>query len=88
MIEQVEAPLHQIYVLSSLLSLTVEDEQRLLAAKTQREAFDLMHDFLAHELQVLEVRKQISDQAQSEMSPRAARVSPAETDARDPGRTR
>ena len=34
MIEQVEAPLHQVYVLSSLLSLKLVDEQRLLSAAT------------------------------------------------------
>jgi ATP-dependent Lon protease len=68
MIQQVEAPLHQVYVLSSLLSLKLEDEQRLIAARTQSEALELMHGFLTHELQVLEVRKQISEQAQSEMS--------------------
>lgn len=68
MIGQVETPIHQVYVLSSLISLKTEDEQRLLAAATQREALELMHEFLIHELRVLEVRKQISDQAQSEIS--------------------
>jgi ATP-dependent Lon protease len=68
MIDQVESPLHQIYVINSLLSLKLEDEQRLLAAESQAQALELMHQFLTHELQVLEVRKKISEQAQSEMS--------------------
>ncbi len=68
MIEQVDTPLQQVYVLSSLLSLKREDEQRLLAADRQAEALRLVHDFLAHEVQVLEVRQKIADQAQSEMS--------------------
>ena len=68
MIEQVETPLHQVYVLSSLLSLKREDEQRLLGAASQAEALQLVHDFLTHEVQVLEVRQKIADQAQSEMS--------------------
>jgi ATP-dependent Lon protease len=68
MIDQVESPLHQIYVINSLLSLKLEDEQRLLAAESQAQALDLMHEFLTHELQVLEVRKKISEQAKSEMS--------------------
>lgn len=68
MIEQVETPLQQVYVLSSLLSLKREDEQRLLAADRQAEALRLVHDFLAHEMQVLEVRQKIAEQAQSEMS--------------------
>ncbi|MCA9166861.1 MAG: LON peptidase substrate-binding domain-containing protein, partial [Planctomycetales bacterium] len=68
MIGQVESPIHQVYVLSSLISLKIEDEQRLLAAATQHEALELMHEFLVHELRVLEVRKKISEQAQSELS--------------------
>jgi ATP-dependent Lon protease len=68
MIDQVEQPLYQVYVISSLLSLTLEDEQRLLAAESQADALQLMHGFLTHELQVLEVRKKIADQAQTEMS--------------------
>jgi ATP-dependent Lon protease len=68
MIDQVEVPLYQVYVISSLLSLTLSDEQRLLAATSQAEALELMHGFLTHELQVLEVRKKIADEAQSEMS--------------------
>ena len=68
MIEQVDTPLQQVYVLSSLLSLKREDEQRLLEATSQAEALRLVHDFLKHEVQVLEVRQQIADQAKSEMS--------------------
>ena len=68
MIDQLESPLHQVYILSSLLSLSMTEEQRLLAAATQREAFELVHEFLAHALRILEVRQQISDQAQTEMS--------------------
>ncbi len=68
MIRQVEQPLHQVYVLSSLLSLKLADEQRLLGATTQRESLELMHAFLMHEIQVLEVRQQIANQAQTEMT--------------------
>ena len=68
MIEQVETPLQQVYVLSSLLSLKREDEQELLGATSQAEALRLVHDFLIHEVHVLEVRQKIASQAQSEMS--------------------
>ncbi len=68
MIEQVETPLQQVYVLSSLLSLKREDEQELLGATSQAEALRLVHDFLIHEVHVLEVRQKIASQAQSELS--------------------
>ncbi len=68
MVDRIDSPIHQVYVLSALLSLSLEDEQRLLAAESQSGALRLMHDFLAHEVKVLEVRKQIADQAQTEMS--------------------
>ena len=67
MIEQVDTPLQQVYVLSSLLSLKREDEQRLLAADRQAEALG-WSTISSHEVQVLEVRQKIADQAQSEMS--------------------
>ena len=75
MVDQIESPLHQVYVLSSLLSLKLEDEQKLLSAETQAEALRLTHDFLSHEIKVLEVRRQISDQAQTEMSREPSRIS-------------
>ncbi|MFO0915965.1 MAG: endopeptidase La [Pirellulales bacterium] len=68
MVSGVESPLHQVYLLSSLLSLDLEREQQLLAATTQAESLSLMHEFLGRELQVLEVRRQIASQAQTEMS--------------------
>ncbi len=68
MVDRVSSPIHQVYVLNSLLTLSTADEQRLLAANSQRSALQMMHEFLGHELQVLELRQKISDQAQSEMS--------------------
>src|SRR4029077_19295645 len=68
MILQAGDPLRLAYMLGSMLSLDVAKEQALLEAPTRLEALRLLHGYLAHEVQVLEVRQQISSQAQTEMS--------------------
>ncbi len=67
-ISEVENPLHQVYLLGSLLSLDIEREQALLAAVSRYEALKLAHDYLHYEVQVLELRNKIASQAQSELS--------------------
>ena len=57
-----------IYPLGQLLNLQVERSQALLEASSLNEALRLMGDHLQHEVQILEVRKKISDQAQSKMT--------------------
>ncbi|ABA57880.1 Peptidase S16, ATP-dependent protease La [Nitrosococcus oceani ATCC 19707] len=66
-ISDVEKPLHQIYLLTSILSLDFDKEKELLAAATQVEALQLMHRYLNHEVQVLEVRQKITSTAQTEI---------------------
>ena len=57
-----------IYPLGQLLNLPVERSQALLEAHSLRTAMRLMGEHLQHEVQILEVRKRISDQAQSKMT--------------------
>ena len=61
-------PLQIAYLLASIFSLDVAREQRLLEADTRVEALRLIHSFLSHELQVLELRQKISSTAHNEMS--------------------
>lgn len=61
-------PLQLVYLLASMMSLDVERAQSLLEAKTRVEALRLMHQYMAHEIQVLELRKKIATQAQTEMT--------------------
>ena len=61
-------PLRLVYLLGSMLSLDVEKEQALLEAASQRDALRLMHEYLAHEIRVLELRQKIAADAQTEMS--------------------
>ncbi len=60
-------PLHLVYLMGSMLSLDVAKEQALLEAPTRAEALRLMHGYLSHEVQVLELRHKIASQAQTEM---------------------
>jgi ATP-dependent Lon protease len=50
-----------------MLSLDVAREQALLEAPTRAEALRLLHGYLSHEVQVLELRQKINTQAQTEM---------------------
>ena len=61
-------PLRMAYLLASVFSLDVAREQRLLEAETRVDALRLMHSYLAHELQVLELRQKIASNARDEMS--------------------
>ena len=61
-------PLRLAYLIGSMLSLDVQKEQAILEASTRLEALQLIHGYLSHELQVLELRQKINTQAQSEMT--------------------
>ncbi len=54
-LSQFSDPLHQAYLLGSMLSLDLEKEQALLEAPTRVAALRLMHEYLTHEVQVLEL---------------------------------
>ncbi|HUI59150.1 MAG TPA: endopeptidase La, partial [Steroidobacteraceae bacterium] len=61
-------PLRLSYLLASMFSLDVAKEQALLESPTRVEALRLMHTFLTHEVQVLELRNKINTEARTEMS--------------------
>src|SRR5271166_187534 len=63
-----EDPLRLTYLLASMFSLELEKEQTLLEAGSRAEALRLMHAYLSHELQVLELRNKINTEARTEMS--------------------
>jgi ATP-dependent Lon protease len=68
LVAQTQDPLRFVYLLGSMLSLDVAREQALLEAQTRAEALRLLHGYLTHEVQVLELRKKISTAAETEMS--------------------
>lgn len=61
-------PLLHAYMIASMLSLELSKEQALLEANTRIEALRLIHSYLASEVQVLEVRRQIANKTETEMS--------------------
>lgn len=67
-VAQAGDPLRLAYLLGSMLSLDVEKEQALLEASTRLQALTLIHGYLAHEVEVLQLRHKIASQAQTEMT--------------------
>jgi ATP-dependent Lon protease len=63
-----QGPLRLVYMLAPMFSLELEKEQSLLEAPTVADSLRLMHSYLSHELQVLELRSKIANEAQTEMS--------------------
>src|SRR5580658_3892558 len=63
-----EDPLRLSFVLASMFSLDAEKAQALLEAPTRAEALRLVHRYLTHEVQVLELRNKITTEARSEMN--------------------
>jgi ATP-dependent Lon protease len=63
-----EDPLRLAYMIASLMNLETVREQGLLEAPTRVEALRLVHGWLSHEVEVLELRNKITDEARHEMS--------------------
>jgi len=63
-----EDPLRLAFLLASMFSLDLEKEQSLLEADSRVEALRRMHTYLAHEVQVLELRNKIASEARNEMT--------------------
>lgn len=63
-----EDPLRLAYMVASVMGLDVGREQALLEAPTRLEALRLVHGWLAHEIEVMNLRNKISEEARGEMS--------------------
>jgi len=63
-----EDPLRLAYMVASLMNLEGTREQSLLEAPTRLEALRLIHGWLSHEVEVLDLRNKIAEDAHSEMS--------------------
>jgi ATP-dependent Lon protease len=63
-----EDPLRLTFVLAAMFSLDAEKSQSLLEAPSRAEALRMMHSYLMHEVQVLELRNKITNEARTEMS--------------------
>ncbi len=63
-----EDPMKLCFLVASMMGLGLEKEQALLEAQTCTDGLRLLHNYLSHEKQVLELRTKIADEARSEMS--------------------
>jgi ATP-dependent Lon protease len=61
-------PLRMCFLLASMLSLETAKEQALLEAASCADGLRLMHAYLSHEVQVLELKSKIANTARNEMS--------------------
>jgi ATP-dependent Lon protease len=68
LIQEGQDPMRLAYLLASLFSLDLHKEQTLLEAQSVPDAFRLLHSYLSHELQVLEIRSSIANRAREEVS--------------------
>jgi ATP-dependent Lon protease len=60
-------PVRLAYFLGSILTLGVEQEQKMLEANTADELLRLAHEYLARELEIIQLRSKIASEAQTEM---------------------
>src|SRR5580704_11881885 len=63
-----EDPLRLAYMVASIMNLEGTREQALLEAPTRVEALRLVHGWLSHEMEVLNLRNKITEDAKGEMS--------------------
>ncbi|MFM7151062.1 MAG: LON peptidase substrate-binding domain-containing protein, partial [Gemmataceae bacterium] len=68
LVAQAQDPLRLTFLMGSMLSLEVGKEQALLESTTRHEALRLLHEYLSQEVQVLQVRRQISTKVETEMT--------------------
>ncbi|HEY0386505.1 MAG TPA: LON peptidase substrate-binding domain-containing protein, partial [Pyrinomonadaceae bacterium] len=61
-------PIRLAYFLASILTLGVEQEQKMLEAETTDELLRLAHSYLAHEVEIMQLRSKIANEAQTEMN--------------------
>ncbi len=66
-IGEIEDPVKQIYLLTTVITLDVAQEIELLSALTKTDLYQAVHSLLEHEVQILELRNQINSQVASKL---------------------
>ncbi len=61
-------PLQLSFMIASIMSLDAVKEQALLETPSRLEGLRMVHGWLAHEVEILELRQKIANEARSEMS--------------------
>ncbi|MGE3273810.1 MAG: endopeptidase La [Vicinamibacterales bacterium] len=68
LVANIDNPLRLAYLLGTMLDVSAEDKQKLLAAESLLEKLRMVHDLLTREVSVLELKGKIESQAQQEMT--------------------
>lgn len=63
-----DEPVRLAYLLATMFHLDLEKEQKLLEANTRLDLLRLTHEYLSHEVQVLELRQKIQGETQAEIN--------------------
>ncbi len=66
-VAHLEGPMHLVYLLASMVHLTLEKAQILLQLDSRIEAMRMLARYLSHELQVLELQQQVATRARTEI---------------------
>jgi ATP-dependent Lon protease len=66
-VSQFEDPMQLVYFLATIPRFDMERAQTLLEAPSQMQALKLLHEYLAHELEVLKLRQEMAGKVQSGM---------------------
>ncbi|MDH3609149.1 MAG: endopeptidase La, partial [Gammaproteobacteria bacterium] len=67
LISELKLPIHQAYVLASLLSIDISKHQAILSAQSQHQALELIIEYLNHEVQILDLQNKIASATQTKM---------------------
>ncbi|HUG93987.1 MAG TPA: endopeptidase La [Planctomycetaceae bacterium] len=67
LLAQVEEPMQFVFLVAAMAGLDSAKAQSLLESPSQIEAMRRLHTYLTHEVQVLEIQKQIATQAHTEI---------------------
>ncbi|MGI9326006.1 MAG: endopeptidase La [Pseudomonadales bacterium] len=67
LVGSINDPITQMYRIASLANLSVEQQQQVLECNTTKELMQTVHDILQHELQVTQLRREIAEQARSDI---------------------
>lgn len=67
LLDQIEDPIHLVYLLAMLLELDLAQAQEVLAASQQIAAMKLLHGYMQREYEVRKLRREIAGEAQEEM---------------------
>lgn len=68
MLHQLQDLASEVYLLTTILNMEHEKSQKILETDNLMDAMNILYEFLAHEVQVLEVQSQIASKTHSQLS--------------------